>query len=106
MRSGGRRRGRGRRNQGLPFRTTPRPPEDWPEVTPRPVPPLTTTLAPLAQPLPPLGQYLLGVTIALDTKYTGHIPRIDPQTATGQQARDYMTERTARIFPGLATQPA
>lgn len=87
-------------------RSTPRPPEDWPEVTPRPVPPLTTTLVPPAQPLPPLGKYLLGVAIALDTKYTGHVPGIDPQTATGEQARDYMTDRIARIFPGLATQPA
>jgi len=87
-------------------RTTARPPEDWPQVTPRPVPQLPGTMAPLDQPLPPLGKYLLGVAIALDTKYTGHVPSIDPKTATGQQARDYMTDRTARIFPGLVTRPA
>jgi phospholipase C len=87
-------------------RATPRPPQDWPEVTPRPVPQLTSTLVSLDQPLPPLGKSLLGVLAALDTKYTGHIPDIDPKTATGQQARDYITDRTARIWPGLLPHPA
>jgi phospholipase C len=87
-------------------RATPRKEEDWPEVTPRPVPQLAGTLVPLDKPLPPLGQYLLGVAIALDTKYTGHIPDLDPKTATGHQANDYMNDRTARIYPGLVTHPS
>ena len=58
------------------------------------------TPVPLDKPLPPLGKYLLGVAIALDTQYTGHQPDIDPKTATGQQADDYMNDRTARIYPG------
>ncbi len=87
-------------------RATPRAQEDWPEVTPRPVPQLLGTLLPLDKRLPPLGQYLLGVAIALDTKYTGHVPDLDPKTATGQQANDYMNDRTARIWPGLVTHPS
>ena len=51
------------------------------------------------QPLPPLGQYLLGTAIALDTMNTGHAPDIDPKTATGQQAHDYVIDRQARIWP-------
>jgi phospholipase C len=86
-------------------RPAPRPQEDWPEVTPRPVPQLAGTLVPLDKPLPPLGKYLLGVAIALDTQYTGHVPGIEPRTATGQQANDYMDDRTARIWPGLVIQP-
>jgi phospholipase C len=86
-------------------RATPRAQEDWPEVTPRPVPQLLGTLLPLDKRLPPLGQYLLGVAIALDTNYTGHVPDLDPRTATGQQANDYMNDRTARIWPGLLTHP-
>ena len=82
-------------------RTTPRAQEDWPEVTARQVPPLLDPLVPMDQPLPPLGKYLLGTAIALDTMHTGHRPDIDPKTATGQQARDYMTDRQARIWPGL-----
>jgi phospholipase C len=84
-------------------RDTPRAQEDWPEVTPRPVPQLADPLVPMDQPLPPLGKYLLGVAIALDTNYTGHVPDLDPKTATGQQANDYMDDRTARIYPGLVT---
>jgi phospholipase C len=87
-------------------RATPRQPEDWPEVTPRPVPQMADTLVPLNKPLPPLGQYLLGVAIALDTTYTGHLPDLDPKTATGRQANDYMNDRTARIYPGLVTHPS
>jgi hypothetical protein len=30
-------------------------------------------------------KYLLGVAIALDTNYTGHVPDIDPKTAIGQK---------------------
>jgi hypothetical protein len=32
--------------------------------------------------------YLLGVAIALDTNYTGHVLDLGPKTATGQQAND------------------
>ena len=70
-----------------------------------PVPQLSGTLIPLDKPLPPLGQYLLGMAIALDTNYTGHVPDIDPRTATARQADDYMNDRTARIYPGLVQRP-
>jgi len=82
-------------------RDTPRPPEDWPEVTPPP----TTTPVPLHKPLPPLGQHLLGAAIALDTHHTSHVPDIDPRTATGHQANDYLNDRTTRIYPGLIPHP-
>jgi len=78
-------------------RATPRPPEDWPEVAPQ----LAGTPVSLDKPLPPLGQHLLGVAIALDTHHTSHVPDIDPRTATGRQANDYMNDRTGRIYPGL-----
>lgn len=53
------------------------------------------------KPLPPLGKYLLGVAVALDTMNTGHVPDIDANTATGAQAAAYIRERQARIWPGL-----
>jgi len=82
-------------------RAAPRPPEDWPEVTPQ----LAATPVPLDKPLPPLGQHLLGVTIVLDTHHTGHVPDIDPRTATCRHASDYMNDRTTRIYPGLVPHP-
>jgi phospholipase C len=94
-------------------RVTPRPPEDWPEVRSQlaaaPVL-LDEQLSldkpvPLDKPLPPLGQHLLGVAIALDTYITSHVPDIDPRTATGRQANDYLNDRTTRIFPGLVSHP-
>jgi len=82
-------------------RAAPRPPEDWPEITSQ----LAATPVPLHKPLPPLGQHLLGVAIALDTQHTGHVPDIDPRTATGHQANDYLNDRTTRIYPGLVPRP-
>jgi len=78
-------------------RATPRPQEDWPEVTLQ----LAATAVPLDKPLPSLGQHLLGVAIALDTHHTSHVPDIDPRTATARQANDYMNDRTGRIYPSL-----
>ena len=39
--------------------------------------------------------------VEMDTVNTGTVPSIDPTTATGQQAHDYLIDRTARIWPGL-----
>lgn len=82
-------------------RPTPRPPEDWPDVAPRPVPRLTRSLTSLDRPLPPHGRTLLGLAIVLDTHRTGHIPDLDPRTATVGQATDYLNERSPRLWPGL-----
>jgi hypothetical protein len=66
------------------------------------VPPLLDPIVQMDKPLPPLGKYLLGVAIALDTMETGDVPDIDPKTATGGQAHDYVLDRKARIWPGLS----
>ncbi len=84
-------------------RDAPRPQEDWPEVTARPVPPLLNPMVEMDKPLPPFGKYLLGTFIALDTMNTGNVPAIDPKTATGQQAHEYVLDRQARIWPGLVS---
>jgi phospholipase C len=86
-------------------RSTPRPPEDWPDVTPRPVPQLTGALLPMDKPLPALGVYLLGVAIELDKFNTGYDSGLDPRTATVAQADDYMNKRMGRIWPGLVRHP-
>jgi len=86
-------------------RPAPRSPEDWPEVTPRPVPQQAAPAvpqAPLAHPLPRLGQHLLGAAIALDAFRNEHVAGLDPKTAASQEAVDYLNDRAASLFPGLA----
>ena len=87
-------------------RATPRPQEDWPEVTPRPVPQVAGPAVPPDRPFPPLGRHLLGAAIALDNLHTGHVAGLDPKTATGQEALDYLNDRAAGLYPGLAARPA
>jgi phospholipase C len=88
-------------------RATPRPQEDWPEVTAQPVEPLQqgdpqVSQAPPDHPFPRLGQHLLGAAIALDAFRNEHIAGIDPKTATSQEALDYLNDRAASLYPGLA----
>ena len=60
-------------------RTTPRAQENWPEVSAPQVPPLVDPLVPMDQPLPPLGSYLLGTAIALDTCTPDRCPTSTPR---------------------------
>jgi phospholipase C len=82
-------------------RSTPRAPEDWPDVTPQPLRGLQRARSSLDQRLTAMGQALLGLVIALDTHYTGNIPDLDPETATVTEATDYLNERSPRFWPGL-----
>jgi phospholipase C len=82
-------------------RSAPRPPEDWPDVTPRPMTRHHRAHGSVNRRLPPMGQTLLGLMIALDTHYTGHVPDLDPETATAMQATEYLNERSPRFWPGL-----
>jgi hypothetical protein len=82
-------------------RSTPRPQEDWPDLTPQPVPQLTDALVAVDRPLSPLGKYLLGVAIALDEHYTGPRPRPRHRhRPTGRQ----LHERPHGATPGRSRQ--
>jgi len=84
-------------------RDTPRPQEDWPEVTARPAPALKDAVVPLDRPLPPLGQYLLGSAIAIETARGGAaVPTIDPKTATGAEAVEFFSQLQHARFPHVA----
>jgi phospholipase C len=86
-------------------RGVPRAQEDWPEVRPRPLPQQSDASAATDKPLPPLGKYILGAAMALDTRETRHVPGLDPETATIRQAVDYLNDRMIRIWPGLVKRP-
>ena len=70
----------------------PRAPEDWPEVTPRPVPNMDAALLPLDQPLSPLAQALVAGCLA-----TGQATR--PTRPRHQRPRRPHRRRRARTHP-------
>jgi phospholipase C len=82
-------------------RSTPRAPEEWPDVAPRPLTQLQRAQGSRDRRLPPMGQRLLGLTIALGARYTGRTSDLDPETATTTQATDYLNEHSPRLWPGL-----
>ena len=83
-------------------RATPRPQEDWPDITARPAPALKDSVVPMDRPLPPLGQYLLGSAIEIEKARGGNAPTIDPKTATGADAVRYFSALEQARFPHVA----
>jgi len=84
--------------------STPRPQEDWPEITPRPVPVMDESIAPLDAPLGLLGKSLLfGIlTLAKDLgkPLPEHLP--DPQAQiTGAEGLALGHEILGDIFPTM-----
>ena len=67
------RRGRRRHRSDLNL-DQPRPPEDWPDVTPRPLPAYDETLIPLGAPLSPLAQALVMGCLALAEQLGQTVP--------------------------------
>jgi hypothetical protein len=68
--------------------TSPRAPEDWPQVIPRPVPEMHESLAPLDAPLGLLGKSLLLAVLAFAHGLGKTIPDIKPEdTITGARHR-------------------
>ena len=80
----------------------PRAPEDWPDVTPRPVPAMDAALLPLDQPLSPLAQALVGGCLALARQLGQTVPTIkDPAALTGAEGLELMHETLGHLWPGI-----
>lgn len=80
----------------------PRAPEDWPEVTPQPVPPFDVALLPPARPLSVLGKAVLHAGLAFEKSLGAKVPEIPPdETLTGAQAMDMIRDGALNLFPGL-----
>ena len=85
----------------------PRPPEDWPEVSPRPLPGDSGTLIPLDAPLSPLAQALVMGCLALAQQLGQPVPTItDPTVLTGTQGLDVIHDALGSLFPRLAPLPS
>jgi phospholipase C len=80
----------------------PRPPEDWPEVMPRPVPAFNTALLPPNQPLSVLGKALLGAVLEFEKMLGVKVPAMPKEAnLTGAQAIALMRDAGFKLFPGL-----
>jgi Phosphoesterase family len=86
--------------------TSPRAQEDWPQATPRPVPQMHESLAPLDAPLGLLGKSLLLAVLAFAQGLGKTVPDIKPEdTITGAHAIALGHEILGDIFPAIATGP-
>ncbi len=81
---------------------TPREAHDWPEIIPKPVPPMPDSIFPLDAPLGMLGQALVGAVMSYGTEFGVPIPKLpEGTTMTGAKAIELSTEVLGELFPLL-----
>jgi phospholipase C len=84
--------------------STPRQPDEWPDVAPRSVPAFDVALLPPSQPLSVLGKGLLHSVLEFEKALGAKVPTIPPDDdLTGAQAVAIMRESAFSLFPGLQT---
>jgi phospholipase C len=82
----------------------PRAPEDWPDVTPRPVPQMDEALIPFDEPLSPLAQALVGGCLAMAQQLGQPVPTIqDPAALNGAQGLELIHETLGHLWPGIGS---
>jgi phospholipase C len=80
----------------------PRAPEDWPDVSARPVPTMDQALLPLDQPLSPLAQALVAGCLALARQLGHTVPTLkDPAALTGAQGLELIHQTLSHLWPAL-----
>jgi len=80
----------------------PRPPEQWPDVTPQPVPPFNSALLPPNLPLSVLGKSIFFAILSAEKSLGAKVPTISEDTdITGAQALEIMRSGSFNLFPGL-----
>jgi len=83
---------------------SPRPQEDWPEVTARPVPQMPDTLVPLDAPLGLIGRSMFGAVFALAAGLGASVPDLKPdEEITGSRAIALAHEVAGDLFPAMRT---
>jgi phospholipase C len=83
-------------------RSTPRAAENWPEVTPQPVPPFNSSAFAPDRPLGVLGKSLFFSLLAFEKAMGGKVPTISKDAPiTAAQADEIVRNGSYSIFPGL-----
>lgn len=81
---------------------TPRPPEQWPDVTPQAVPPFNAALLPPNLPLSVLGKGVFFGILAFEKSLGAKVPNVPRDTdIKGAQAQEIMRNMALNLFPGL-----
>ena len=83
-------------------RATPRPPEEWPTVTARPVGLLAKLGEALEWPLTRVEKDLVGEALAHEARATGMRPAADAEGLSRTEARTHLHRIQGRWFPGVA----
>jgi phospholipase C len=82
-------------------RTTPRPPEEWPEIAPIPVGRATELLDFIDKPIASLGRHLFEAALAHESKATGEPIPIDPAGVTHRRAQAHLRTLQKTAFLGI-----
>jgi phospholipase C len=83
---------------------TPRSPDEWPAVVPRPVPKFDVALLPPNQPLSVLGKAMLHGVLEFEKAMGAKVPALPTDAdLTGAQAVALMRDASFSLFPGLRT---
>ncbi len=85
----------------------PRAPEDWPDVTPLPVPPYNVAQFAPDRPLTVLGKHVFHAILAFEKAFGGTVPDVpNPDAITAAQADEIVRNASVSIFPGLRANAA
>jgi phospholipase C len=80
----------------------PRPPEEWPDVSPRPVPAFDVAVVPMDTPLSALPRGLFFGLLALGKELGQPVPDIKPEDdIKGAEAVSIIRDEFGHMFPGL-----
>jgi phospholipase C len=82
-------------------RETPRPPEEWPEITPIPVGRGQELLDYLDKPIGGLGRHIFEAAVAHEIRATGEKIELDPQQVTHRQAQAHLRKFRKAAFKGI-----
>jgi phospholipase C len=83
-------------------RDRPREPEDWPDVSPQPVPDFDRSIIRLDAPLSPIAKWLVGGSVELARSMDQSVPQTPAlDDLTGAEGLSLVRESVGHLFPGL-----